>query len=174
MATNYNLILNWADLTSLFSWYSFSVGGTVWGMTPENFPLATIIKSNLTQLAVGEDTTTPTTLTGDYPYITNANFPNLQDLVIVYNTGDALTGSAAWFLTMPKITNYFFYRTQTVTQVAAAEADAVWNNIATALSGVVPVGAPKELRVQRTNNITAASLASRTALINAGWAVVTN
>ncbi len=172
MATNYNNILNWDQLPAFFSWYSFSVGGTVWGMSPENFPL-TLVRNNITQLGLGEDTDGPPAMT-NYSYIDANRYPNLEDLAIAWNTGDALTGSELWFLTMPKVTNLFIYRTQTVTQVAASVADAVWNNIGTALTGVTPTGAVKELRVQRTNNITAASLAARTALAGAGWTILTN
>ena len=173
ITTQYGLVTNWAELTNLFSWFCFSTGGTTWGFSSGSFP-STLNKSLLTQLSVGEETNFPESLTIDYPYITAANFPILQDLVVIYNTGDGLTGSEAWFLTMPKVTNYFRYNTQTATQVVAATADAIWNNVATALSGVVPSGPAKELRILRTNNITAASLTSRNALISAGWTVTTN
>lgn len=173
LATNYNAILNWDELDDLYSWYSFSVGGTVWGMEPNNFP-DDLLTQNIKQLGVGEDTDGPASITTAYSFITATAYPILEDLAIAWNTGEALTGSEAWFLTMPKVTNLFIYKTQTITQVAAGVADAIWNNIGTALTGITPTGAVKELRVQRTNNITAASLAARTALTNAGWTVLTN
>jgi len=181
LITDYNAISNWDELESFFSWYSLSSGGDPWGMTPGNFPTQLISSGNslnVTQLGLGETTGEPGPGINDisqwYPYVTATNFPILQDLVFHVNSGDGLTNAEAWFLTMPKVTNYLRYITQTVTQVSAATADAIWNNVATALSGVTPVGPAKELRIQRTNNITAASLASRNALISAGWTVTTN
>lgn len=173
LLTQYNDILNWSELTSLFSWYCFSSGGTVWGFDPSTFP-STLNKSLLTQLAVGQFTSSSGPLSTDYSFITATAFPILQDCVITYNTGDALTGSESWFLTMPKVTNYFRYETQTATQVSAAVADDIWNNVATALTGITASGAAKQIRIQRTNNITAASLTARNYLIAQGWTVTTN
>ncbi len=173
IATNYNNILNWSELTSFFSWYSLSSGGAPWGIGINSRP-TTLLTNNVTQLGLGELTSEDGPLTADYSDVTATNYPALQDLVILYNTGDALTGGEAWFLTMPKVTNYLRYRTQTLTQASAAVADAVWNNVWTALSTVTPVGAAKQLRIERTNNITAASLTARNNLIAAGWTVTTN
>lgn len=175
MGTDYNAITNWDELTNLFSWYSLSSGGVPWGMDPTKFP-TDIISSNITQLGVGENTTGGFNgaFITEYSYINATNYPILEDLVVIWNSGEAITGSESWFLTMPKVTNYFRYNTQTVTQSSAEVADAIWNNVATALDGVIPVGPAKELRIIRTDNVTAASLTARNALISAGWTVTTN
>ena len=65
--------------------------------------------------------------------------------------------------------------TPTVTKVTAATtavADLIWNNIATNLTGIVPVlGSQAQLRVRTTTAASAASLTSRTYLAAQGWTV---
>lgn len=168
LVTNYNLITNWTELTSLFSWYNFSVGGGVWGFTPANYPTS-ILGNILTQIGLGQ-VPGGTNFNSSFSQITNANYPNIVNFFAGTNGGDLLTGSESWFLTMPKVTDTFLYEGPVVTSTVA---DNVWNNIWTAMNGVVPTGVTKQIRINGTINVTAASLTARNNLIAAGWTVVT-
>jgi hypothetical protein len=165
--TNYNNVVNWSELQELYSVVINHSGGTPWQFTtPAFFPNTN--KSQITQLMIAQLVNTIATTAVD---ITHANYPNLRELVITHNTGADILSGANWFLTMPKVTEYLRIDAPATTSTIA---DDVWNNVATALSGITPVGSIKELRITGTNAITAASLTSRNNLTTAGWTVLTN
>jgi hypothetical protein len=167
---NYNNINNWPELTSLWSIINLSAGGGVWNQDdPTKWP-TTLNKSQITQVMLGQFSAA-TTLLVAIPFMTQTNYPNVSE--IVFDTNSAATtyaGAESWFLNMPKVTKYLSGRANTAATTAVA--DLIWNNIATNLTGIVPVlGSQAQLRVRTTTAASAASLTSRTYLAAQGWTV---
>lgn len=169
--TDYNLVTNWNELTSLWSFCHFHSGGGPWYWdNPAYFP--NLPSNQITQLHFGE---LNTTLNSTAYFINQTNYPNVSELVFRTNSGDILAGSESWFLNMPKVNKYLSYSKNTATQNTTVTADLVWNNTATNLTGITPViGSQAELAIRRTSNVSAASLASRTYLAAQGWTVILN
>lgn len=168
-SVNYNLVTNWSTLPNFKYMLTHTSGGGIW--THDNPLYMPDANYSLIEQAVWGEF--GNTMSVSQSKIIDSNFTNLKRLLITVNTQDALTGQEAYFLNIPKVTEYLHYRTQSGTIVSAATADAVWNNIATALTGVVPTGSIKEIRIQTTNSVTATSQASRDYLAAQGWTVLT-
>jgi hypothetical protein len=167
---DYNAINNWPQLTSLWSICNFSAGGGRWHQTdPAKWP-ATINSTQITQVQIGQSLNN---LISTAPYMTQANYPNVSELITDQNNSSVnFTGSESWFLNMPKVTKYLAIYSGAQT---TATSDLVWNNVATNLTGVVPVvGSQKQLRIRNTSAASAASLVSRTYLAAQGWTVTLN
>jgi hypothetical protein len=171
--TNYNGVTNWSELTKLYYLNIYHTGGGSWTFTNKDYlpSLSAASRASIKSLNIGQSEVA--TLDTVYINITHANYPNLENLVMSSNAGELLSGSPNWFVNMPKVKSYLRYTTINGTQVSAAIADQIWNNVRTALDGVVPTGV-KELRIDRTSNVTAASQAARDYLTAQGWTVILN
>ena len=166
---NFNLINNWTELTSLWSFYPVGAGGGIWNFSNSaNWPTALNGSQQITQVYFGQ-TYVPFGTVGTF--MTQANYPNVTELVFgANNAATTYVGQEGWFLTMPKVTRYLSGFQNTVAPTATS--DTVWNNIATTLTGIVPVvGSQAQLRIGNTSAASAASLTSRTYLAAQGWTV---
>lgn len=163
--TNFNLVTNWPELTSLFDITINHGGGSPWFFNnPAYFPNANLSQLKTVHIAQCD----PTVFATMAAAFTATSLPILDSFVFNYNTDVLRAGDEAWFLTMPKVKQYFRFHSQTATAVASSVADAIWNNIATALNGIVPTGV-KEIAIKQTGSVTAASLTARNYLISQGW-----
>jgi hypothetical protein len=170
-AVNYNDINNWSELTSLWSICNFSAGGGIWQQNdPTKWP-ATINSSQITQVKLGQMVSAKISQLA--PYMTHANYPNVSELLFdSNNVAVDFVGQEGWFLTMPKVNRFLYAQASAAT---TAVADTIWNNIATNLTGIVPVvGSQARLRVRTTTSVSAASLTSRTYLAAQGWTIQLN
>ncbi len=167
-AVNYNNINNWSELTSLWSICNFSAGGGIWAQNDPTFWPTTINSSQITQVKLGQMSSAKISQLA--PYMTHANYPNVSELLFdSANSSVDFIGQEAWFLTMPKVNRFLYAQAFAAT---TAVADTIWNNIATNLTGIVPVvGSQARLRVRTTTSVSAASLTSRTYLAAQGWTV---
>jgi hypothetical protein len=166
-SVNYNLINNWQELTSLWSFYPLAAGGGIWNFSePSNWP-STINASQITQTYVGQ---AYNQLTYVASFMTYANYPNLMELM--YSTNLSVTtyvGQEGWFLTAPRVKDYLFVSVNTIATTSVA--DTIWNNVYTNFVGVIPTTGRKQLCIRITTAVSAASLVSRTNLAAQGWIV---
>jgi hypothetical protein len=167
---DFNQINNWTELTSLWSFYPVGAGGGIWRFDdPTKWPVLLNGSQQITQVFFGDMVTNNLTVAA--PYMTQTNYPNVSEIVFTSNSSTrTFVGQEAWFLTMPKVTKYLSGQANTAATTAVA--DTIWNNIATNLTGIVPVvGSQKQLRIRTTTAVSAASLVSRTYLAAQGWTV---
>jgi hypothetical protein len=169
--TDYNLITNWQELTSLWSFPMEHAGGGPWRYeNPAFFP--NLYRPSITQLMFGQMIGTGNLL-AVASFINQTNYPNISELVFDINSSLwGMSGNESWFLNMPKVNRYLSCVAGNTTQNTTAVSDLVWNNIATNLTGITPVvGSQAELAVRTTTTVSAASLVSRTYLAAQGWTV---
>jgi len=169
--TNYNLVNNWQELTSMWSFQLLHSGGGPWRWDdPAYFP--NLYTPSITQISFGEMVSN--FLNTAASFINQTNYPNVTEIFFGANSSAwFLTGQESWFLNMPKVTRYL--SSLGGGQNPTATADLVWNNIATNLTGITPViGSQAELAIRRTLNVSSNSLVSRTYLAAQGWTIVVN
>ena len=173
VTTNYNLVNNWQELTSLWSFPMLHGGSYPWGYDdPTYFP--NLYTQSVTQLSFGQLRFSSLLYGGSI--ITQSNYPNVTELLFgANNSFFDFTNNESWFLTMPKVTKYLSFNKTQTNQNTTAVSDLVWNNVATNLTGITPVvGSQAELAIRTTSTVSSASLASRTYLATQGWTVVLN
>jgi hypothetical protein len=169
--TDYNLITNWQELTSLWSFPMEHAGGGPWRYENAAF-FPNLYRPSITQLTFGQMIGTGNLL-GVGSFVNQTNYPNVSELMFTINSSLwGMGGNESWFLNMPKVNRYLSCVAGNTTQNTTAVSDLVWNNIATNLTGITPVvGSQAELAVRTTTTVSAASLVSRTYLAAQGWTV---
>ena len=169
--TNYNLVTNWQECTSLWSFPLMHSGGGPWRFEDAAlFP--NLYRPAITQLSIGQMIGNGNLLSVA-GFINQTNYPNVSELTFGINSSTwSVTGQESWFLNMPKVNRYFGCVMGSTIYNPTSTTDLVWNNIATNLTGITPVvGSQARLYVSNTTNVSAASLVSRTYLAAQGWTV---
>lgn len=157
-------VLNWEACTSLKICQFYGKGGGINAIADPTFiPYQRWNKPTIKYLSICDFAAfgAPELIIG--ATITAANYPICDFLVFESNLYDIIASlnTINFFLNIPTINDTLWVKG---TSADATNSDKCWNDIATALVGLVPVGV-KQLQIQNTAAVTAASLAARNALI---------
>lgn len=170
---NYNTpITNWEACTSLKILQFFAKGGGVNGIdNPAFIPYTRWNKATIKYLSICDWTSLTSAELVVAATLTAANYPICDFLVFESNLYDitASLNTINFYLNIPKVNDTLW---TAGTAAGAVDADKAWNDLGTALAGLVPVGV-KQLHIKNTTAVTAASLAARNALAALTYTVTT-
>jgi hypothetical protein len=170
VTTNFDTVTNWMSLTQL-QWFEVDAFGGVGAGGLLNGTYTPVISNShqLKGLWLGEFRVA--NFVDSFAWVNATNFPQLTNLLFT-DTGAALnTYNATFWQNLPKVTNLLRIYTNGGGAFSSAVSDAIFNQLAINLNGIVPSGDQKLIRIEGSVSVTAASLTARNYLIAQGWTI---
>jgi hypothetical protein len=167
---NFDLVSNWMSLTQL-QWFEVdafggvSAGGLLNGTTVPIVSNSHLLKG----LWLGEFRVN--NFVDALAWVNATNFPVLTNLLLTDTGAPLTTYNATFWQNLPKVNNLLRIRTNGAGAFTSAVSDAIFNQLAITLNGIVASGDQKLIRIEGTVSVTAASLTARNYLIAQGWTI---